>query len=412
MKPIIIFCITYFGIAIGGIPGLAINRTGIALLGAIAMVVLSAVNPAEALNSIDFPTILLLYGLMIISAQFRISGFYSFIAQKISSGLYSPGFLLFMIMLAAAAFSSVLTNDIVCLAFTPVMATVLLKQKLNPAPFLIGLAIAANIGSAATIIGNPQNLLIGQSGNLSFALFIRWCFPPVIASLIAAYGILLYLYKNNLERSIPLTKEQMESISMETSRQFNFHQIAKGIMILITVLVLFFTPVPRELTVIVAAAILMISRTTKTIELLERVDWNLLTLFCGLFIVIQGINTTGIPFYFVEYLNLNGINIHNLNILSVLSVLLSNIVSIVPAVMLMISHLDKANPVEWYVLALSSSFAGNLFIIGSIANIITFEIAGSLGILVSFKEHARTGIPVTLVTIGILMLWVAFTKLF
>jgi Na+/H+ antiporter NhaD/arsenite permease-like protein len=142
------------------------------------------------------------------------------------------------------------------------------------------------------------------------------------------------------------------------------------------------------------------------------VDWSLLTLFCGLFIVIQGINSTGIPFRFVEFLDHNGINIHNLNILSILSVILSNIVSNVPATMLLISHLDKTNPVEWYALALSSSFAGNLIIIGSIANIITFEIAGSRGISVSFKEHARTGIPVTFVTIFILLLWITFTKLF
>ncbi len=179
MVAVTLFCLAYVGIALGKIPGLAIDRVGVALLGAIGMVVFGVVTPESAVQSIDLPTILLLYSLMIISAQLRLGGFYTWVALKIVPFYAHPRLFLLSIMSVSALLSAILANDIVCFAFTPVLALSLIEAGLNPLPFLIGLAVSSNIGSAATIIGNPQNMLIGQTGHLGFAQFFFWCGPPL-----------------------------------------------------------------------------------------------------------------------------------------------------------------------------------------------------------------------------------------
>lgn len=404
MKNIIIFSITYIGIAIGGIPGLAIDRTGIALLGAIAMVVSGALIPAEALNSIDYPTILLLSGLMVISAQFRLGGFYSKIAQRFAKKFSSPERFLFILMMLTGGMAALLTNDIVCLAFTPVITTALLKKNINPIPFLIGLAVSANIGSAATIIGNPQNMLIGQTGKLAFSSFSLWCIPPVFANLGTAYLILRILYKGSFY--IPHSHQTTALDSEMHNITFNRHQSYKGGLFLISVILLFFTPIPREITVMTAAGLLLCSRTMKTVKLLELVDWQLITLFCGIFIVVKGISVTGIPEQIVSHMANAGVSLHNNYVLTIITAVLSNIVSNVPATMLIVPHLQQGHTVSWYVLALAGTFAGNFITIGSIANLITFQIAGKYGINISFREHAKAGIPVTISSLLILCIWI------
>jgi Na+/H+ antiporter NhaD/arsenite permease-like protein len=206
-----IFIVSYVGIAIGTIPGLALDRTGIALLGAIAMIGFGVVTTGEAINSIDFPTILLLYSLMVISSQFRLGGFYTHIALKITRLMDNPIQFLFTLMAASAFLSAILTNDVICLAFTPVLAVSLLNAGYNPVPFLIGLAVSSNIGSAVTIIGNPQNMLIGQTGRLDFGHFFIWCLPPSILSLLGAFVIIAIMYRKKFhtDRSADLLPQNI-----------------------------------------------------------------------------------------------------------------------------------------------------------------------------------------------------------
>ena len=180
---VLIFCVAYCGIAAGGFPGLTIDRTGIALLGAIAMVAAGVLPLSEALASVDAPTLLLLFGLMLVSAQLRASGFYTRAALALGGLTARPKLFLLLLMLVSGALSAVLVNDIVCLAFTPVLVGAVLRARLHPPPYLIGLACASNIGSAATLIGNPQNMLIGQMARLAFAPFLVWCAVPVLVSL-------------------------------------------------------------------------------------------------------------------------------------------------------------------------------------------------------------------------------------
>ena len=278
----IIFVITYAGVAVGGVPRLAIDRTGIALLGAIAMVVAGVLSPEAALDSISLSTLALLYGLMIVSAQLRLGGFYTHLAVRISSLAGNHARFLFVLMVVAGLLSSVLANDIICLAFTPVLTVALLKRGTNPIPFLLGLAAAANIGSAATIIGNPQNMLIGQAGGLSFAHFILWCGPPSLACLFAAYGLIHLLYRNRYS----LKFDPPADLAADWP-SFNTWQSVKGLLAAGAVVTLLFMPLRRDWSVITVAGVLLLSRKMHTRSILGLIDWHLITLFGALFLAAQ-----------------------------------------------------------------------------------------------------------------------------
>lgn len=398
---VLVFVLSYLGIALGTVPPLALDRTGFALLGAIILVAGGALTIEKAIHSIDTSTILLLYALMVISGQLRLGGFYTWVALKVSDRVHSPKLFLLLLMLVAGGLSAVLTNDVVCLAFTPVVCVALIRARLNPIPFLLGLAMSANIGSASTIIGNPQNMLIGQVQSLDFADFIVHCVPPSIVALIGAFLIISVLFRGKWH-SVP---PSADSGNTQEWPVFNPWQTAKGLMAITAVMVLFFTPLPRELVAITAAGLLLMSRHMRSRWLLGFVDWHLLTLFCGLFIIIAAITETGIPSDIVATLREAGIDLRDATILSAVSVLLSNLVSNVPATMLLLKFVDPGTPIESYALALSSTYAGNLITIGSIANLIVIEQARQLGVEIRFREYLRAGVPVTLCSLVILFIW-------
>lgn len=400
MATIAIFLITYAGVALGRIPGLMLDRTGIALLGAIAMVVSGAVPLPEAIAAIDLPTIILLYALMVVSAQLRLGGFYTWVALKSAGLVARPGWLLATVMGLSAVLSALLANDIICLAFTPVLCATLLRAGRQPLPYLLGLAAASNIGSAATIIGNPQNMLIGQVGRLDFGHFLLWCGPPSLVALMVAYGLIRHAYRGTL------TVEPIPAIASSGEwPEFNRWQTAKGLMATGLLILLFFTPIPRELSAITMAGVLLCSRRMHSRQILELVDWHLITLFCALFIVIHGIGVQGLPGKIIATLAGHGISLADPATLTAISTLMSNLVSNVPAVMLLIRFLDPLHPAQWYTLALSSTFAGNLLVMGSIANLIVIEQARPFGVVISLREHARVGVPVTVGSLLVLLGW-------
>jgi Na+/H+ antiporter NhaD/arsenite permease-like protein len=395
----IIFLITYAGIAVGGIPGLALDRTGIALLGAIAMVVTGVLSTTQAVQAVDMPTILLLYSLMVISSQFRLGGFYTWAALRIVPLMDRPARFLLTLMAVSALLSALLANDIVCLAFTPLITVSLLRAGLNPVPFLLGLAVSSNIGSAATIIGNPQNMLIGQLGKLDFGHFFLWCAPPSLLSLAASYLIIVFLYRKKFTALIPAQAD-----AGETWPAFDRHQSSKGIAAVAVLIILFFTGIPREMSALVIAGLLLCSRRMQTRSLLGLVDWHLITLFCTLFIVIRGMEVAQVSEEIMRLIASASVDLQNLPALCLVSTVLSNMVSNVPAAMLLTKFLNPGST-QWYVLALSSTYAGNLITIGSIANLITFEQAREYGVHIGFREHAGTGIPVTVASMLILLAW-------
>lgn len=398
---VLIFLLTYAGVAIGDVPGLKLDRTGIALLGAIAMAVAGVVPLDQLGAAVDLPTLLLLYALMVVSAQLQLSGFYTWIALRITTLVQRPRFFLGIMMLTSAVLSALLANDIICLAFTPVLTVALLSAQMNPLPFLLGLALSSNIGSAATIIGNPQNMLIGQAGQLHFGQFLLWCAPPTLLALGIAYLLLAWFYRGRFQQPGRDT-----SALPHDWPDFDRWQSTKGLLLTVVLIALFFTPIPRELSAITVAGILLCSRYTYSRSKLELVDWHLITLFCGLFVVIHGISVVNVPAYLLGVMERYGVALDNLYILTGVSTVLSNLVSNVPATMLLIQFLDRVNPVPWYALAVSSTFAGNLIVIGSIANLIVIEQAKRYGVEISFGEHARVGIPVTLLSLVVLIGWI------
>ncbi len=400
---VVVFLFTYAGIAFGGYPRLVIDRTGVALLGAMCMVVCGVLLPEEAADSVHFPTLLLLYGLMIVSAQLRLGGFYTWLAQKVVGWSDHGARFLLALMVVSGFLSSVLANDIICLAFTPVLAVALRRRGLNPVPFLLGLAMATNLGSASTLIGNPQSMLIGQVAGLSFRDFLLWCAPPSILGLFATYGVLLAVYRGRLEAKDGGGETEWHGQSWP---DFNLWQSAKGLIAALAVVVLMFTEFPREWSVLAVSGMLLLSRKMHTRAVLGIVDWHLITLFCGLFIVVRGLNESAVPERIVCFLAERGLEFGNPYVIAGLAGGISNMVSNVPAAVLLIPHIPPGNPNLWYVLSLASTYAGNLLTIGSMANLIVIEQAKVCGIKIGFMEYARTGIVVTATNFLILYGWI------
>jgi len=399
----LIFLITYLGVAMGRYPRLALDRTGIALLGALGMVLAGTITPAEAMQTVHMPTLLLLYGLMVISAQLRLGGFYTWLARIVTRSIDRPAVFLLLLMLVSGLLAAVLANDIICLAFTPVLAVALRRKRLNPLPFLLGLAMATNLGSAATMIGNPQSMLIGQLGNLSFRTFLLWCAPPSLMCLAATFLVLRVLFRGKLDTALALDTPFTEP----DWPAFNPWQSAKGLAAAAAAMVLLLSGLPRELSVLTLAGLLLLSRRMHTRSMLGLVDWHLITLFCGLFIVVRAFSLTGIPSQGLEWLSTRGLPLTNPYLLGVFAVLLSNLVSNVPATVLIAPHLPADQPEIWYVLSLATTYAGNLFTIGSMANLIVIEQATPFGIRITFRDYARIGIVVTIVNLAILAGWIA-----
>jgi len=396
-----IFAITYLGLAMGRIPGLKMNRVGIALLGAIAMMIFGGVGIGEAVSYVNWPTVCLLFGFFVISAQLRLSGFYNLVAGGISARLGHPARFLFILMAATGGLSAFLNHDIVCYVFTPIVATALLRKQLNPVPFLIALAIASNIGAAATLIGNAQDMLIGQTAHLDFGRYMAWVSVPVLFAMACAYGIIWGLSKNRLHLAQPAASGESER-----GREFNRAHTIKGLVILVAVVGLFFSSLPAEIIALAAAGIHLASPKFRTEELLGLVDWPILVLFIGLFVVTGAFVSTGYGAQAVQWLAQAGFDVNRPVNLTLATTVLSNVINNSPTVMLLLKVVDVSTPTLAYILALANSFAGSLLMIGSVANIITVQVARDMGIKIGFWDFARLGVPVTIVSLGGVLVWV------
>src|SRR5712692_7994424 len=278
-----IFAVVYLGMILGGLPFLQLDRTGVALLGAIALVGLEVLTPEQAALSIHLPTLLLLFSFMVISAQMRLGGFYTWVTLRIASLPLAPPALLAAIMAAVAALSAVFSNDVVCLAVAPVLADACVRRRLDPVPYLVALACAANLGSASTLIGNPQNMLIGQVLAMHFAAYLREAFVPVLLGLAASWAIIAWQMRG--ER-VALPDPAVTERRAEPGQQLDRWQTAKGLAVAATLVAVFlFTSWPREVAALTGAGILMMSRKLHSNKMLGLVDWELLILFIGLFVV-------------------------------------------------------------------------------------------------------------------------------
>jgi Na+/H+ antiporter NhaD/arsenite permease-like protein len=359
-----------------------------------------AVDGARALDAIDFPTLIVLFGLMMLSAQYAACGFYDWCSARIAAASASPAAILALTVLVAGVLSAILANDVVVFAMTPMLIAGLVRRGLDPRPYLIALAGASNAGSAATVIGNPQNILIGQLGGLDFWAFLAACGPPAAFGLVTVFAVVRIVWRRDLraaaDRRAPIELPPVDRLG-----------IGKAALATIALLAMFTTPLPHVTGVLIVAAVLLVSRRLATREILGLVDWHLLVLFAGLFVVTAAFAEVGLAARTLAAVAAAGIDPHGLPALASLTLVGSNTIGNVPTVVLLLAVLQDLPAESLYALAALSTLAGNLLIVGSLANIIVVERASQCGVKLGFGDHARCGIPITVLSFAAALAWFA-----
>jgi Na+/H+ antiporter NhaD/arsenite permease-like protein len=435
MLELAVFVLVYAGMFLGRIPRLQLDRTGVALLGAIALLAFGEVSLEAAARAVDLPTMALLFAFMVVSAQLRMGGFFGLLTLRLGGLALGPLGFLAGLVIVVGLLSAVFSNDIVCLAIAPLLIEICRRRGLAPVPYLLALACAANIGSAMTLIGNPQNILIGQALGLSFAGYLATATVPTLAGLAIVWGVIAwrggleaatsaragdtgFLLRAPGEEPGPLPAARVAAPAAESflglagaatgpAPGVDRWQMSKGLAVTLALLLIFlFTPLPREIAALAGAGLLLMSRKLHSRQMLGLVDWQLLVLFAGLFVVNAALQATGLVNQAVAGLSGWGITLADPGWLFVVTVALSNLVSNVPATMLLLPLADHA--LAGPILALASTLAGNLLIIGSIANIIVVGAAVQAGIRIGWVEHARVGVPVTVLSLALAAGWLAW----
>ncbi|MFP6848961.1 MAG: SLC13 family permease [Pseudomonas sp.] len=396
----ILFILTYLGMAAGGIRGLRVDRSWIAGCAAVLLLVSGAQTPAVAASHLDAGALLLLFALMLISAQFDFSGVYSWLNQSLSLSAERPALLLLGVVLLGGVLSALLVNDIVAFALTPLLCHSLLARGLDPRPFLLALALSCNAGSSASLIGNPQNILIGQAGGLDFWSYTWIAGPPALAALAITYLVIWLQWRKRWGVAKPALQEETPVQHIYGARSY-----LKPILASLVLIGLFSTSMPRELSALLIAVLVMISRRVDSRDYVQKVDWNLLLLFVGLFVVTGAAMDLPQVAAVARQLAELGLLPHGVISLASLSLLGGNLIGNVPYVMLLLGVLPDASESLLVGLAIMSTLAGNLLLIGSVVNLIVAESAGRQGVPLGFVDFARSGFPVTLLSISLAGLW-------
>ncbi len=391
-----IFALTYALISGRRLKVLPLNRPAAALLGAVLMVVCGVMTPEQAYGAVDYDTLVLLLGMMLIAAYLHLAGFFGWAADWILRHARTPQRLLLYLMLTSGVLSALLVNDTVCLLLTPLVVAVMVRGRLPLFPYLMALATSANVGSVATLVGNPQCMIIGQMSGLSFLRYSAVMLPVSAGALAINYAALRIGFRKTLkEARIDAGRVH------EGAPPMNRKLVALVLGVLMLVFIGFATGHRLAWTALAGAALVMVLARRDTHEVLKLVDWHLLVFFAALFIVVEGLDGTGLPEHIHE--RLRGVFGRSATAqawnFSWFSVIGSNIFSNVPFVLVAGKWIGKfARPeLMWKVLALATTFAGNLTILGSVANIIVVESARG-HIEVGFWDYARLGIPITLLT--------------
>jgi Na+/H+ antiporter NhaD/arsenite permease-like protein len=399
---LLIFAITYAIIALGEIPYFKIDRTGAALAGAVAMIVSGALTESAAEHAIDVHTLALLLGMMLIVANLRLSGAFALFARALLGRAHSGRAMLAMTIAAAGILAAFFINDVVCIALTPIVIEAAAVAGLDPVPLLLGVATASNIGSAATITGNPQNMIVAGFAHLRYAPFLLHLAPAAIAGLVVSYAVIALVYREQLASG------RLASVEVPRPRVLRALMI-KSTAVAAVVLVMFMLGYPTHLVALAGGAFLLFTRRIKPARIYRLVDWTMLAMFAGLFVVVAGLESTG---FAPAILRLVGVErLTNATVMSAVVAILSNVVSNVPAVLLfrpLYPMLGGSHAVA-LLIASASTYAGNLTVVGSIANLIVVEQARMRGVRISFGDYLRVGVPITIATLAIntavLWLW-------
>jgi Na+/H+ antiporter NhaD/arsenite permease-like protein len=402
---IAIFAFTYLLISGRRLKILPLNRPAAALLGTVLMVVCGVLTPEQAYRAVDFDTIVLLLGMSLVSAYLCLAGFFDWTADWVLRVARTPQRLLFFLILTSGTLSALLVNDTVCFMLTPLMVNVVVRGKLPLLPYLLALAMSANIGSVATLVGNPQNMIIGHQSGISFARFAASLLPAAVVCLALQYGVLRYGFREALAAASLAAGDL-------PARRIDRYLLRLTMAVMALVFAGFLAGFNLSWTALSGAALIMVLARRDTHEVLKLVDWHLLVFFAGLFVVVEGLNSTGLPDRIYQQFRggFGATAAVQAWSFAGFSALGSNLFSNVPFVLVAGKWIPGFTQPElmWKVMALATTFAGNLTILGSVANIIVVESARG-HIEVGFWDYARFGIPVTLLTTlaGMLILLLA-----
>ena len=400
----VIFGLTYAGLALGRIPFLRTDRAGIAVAGAAVMLACGVLDIRLAAASIDFSTIALLFGMMVVTAHLRMSGMFALATRGLGARLSSPYSLLALTIGVSGVLSAFLVNDVVCVALTPLVIDLCRQRRCNALPYLVGLATASNIGSVATITGNPQNIIIGMLSQIEYLRFSARLAPIALAGLVLNFVVVALVYRRDLRAVLPVSPPA-------ASRPLRVHPglIAKSAAVTLGTVALFFAGQPIAVVGLAAAAILLLGR-IRPEKVYRAVDWPLLVMFAGLFIVVRGFELHVVRTWELE--RWRTLLESPVVMVSALSVVLSNLVSNVPAVLLFRPLMAVMPDQEqaWLALSMSSTLAGNLTILGSVANLIVVESARRMGTELGFFEYLKVGIPLTVITTLCGVAWLTLVR--
>jgi len=400
---LLIVSVTLIGVAIGRYPVLRMNRATIVQVGSALLIFINAISFDQALSSIDLNTITLLFCMMIINVNLRICGFFDLITQKVIRIARTPSQLLILVIFSSGILSALFLNDTIVLVYTPLVLEITSLLGLNPIPYLIATACAANVGSAATIIGNPQNMLIGISSGISFLDFTLNLAPVALGALLFVWLVVSIVYHKQINN-------KKFFVEPEIKIKLYFPLFYKSMIAALIMIILLLLDYPIPLSALVASSILLVTRRLKPERVFREIDWSLLVFFSGLFVVTASIDTSKIGGHLFSLIL--PLLQSDFATFSIISAVVSNIVSNVPAVLLfkpVVPLMQNANTL-WLLLAVSTTFAGNLTLLGSVANLIVAESAKSRGVKLSFKEYLKAGIPVTVLTLLFSVIW--FTLFF
>jgi Na+/H+ antiporter NhaD/arsenite permease-like protein len=388
---ILIFLATYAVLAIGRLPGFRVDRTGATIIGAGLMIGADVLTLDEAYRAINWDTIILLFGMMIVVANLRLSGFFTLVSERVVERARHPVALLVSIVVVAGTFSAFFVNDTMCLVLTPLVIEITSSLRRNPVPYLLAVAMASNIGSVATITGNPQNMLVGSFSGIGYRQFAIALAPVGAVGLLLTTAVIWFLYRR--EFSTPLVRA-VDRRPVRVNRGLMWKSLAASA----AMIVLFFAGWPVQKVAFVTGALLLITRRVRPEKVYAHVDWPLLVMFAGLFVVVADMERSQLEAELKAFAS--AAHLDSIWTLTAVSGVLSNIVSNVPAVLIFkpfMAHL--AAPVRaWLTLAMSSTLAGNLTVLGSVANLIVLQRARDT-VRIGFWEYARAGVPLTVASL-------------
>src|ERR1700758_3687288 len=396
-----IFLASYVVFALGKFPGLKIDRTGAAIIGAVAMVAFRIVRPTDALGHVNFQTIVLLFSMMLIVGNLHLVGFFEWNAEAVLRRL-KPHQLLPAVVFTCGLLSAFFVNDIVCLVMVHFVLSITRKMKVQPLPYLLAVATASNIGSVATITGNPQNMLIGSFSGIHYRDFLAHLGPVALVGLFINWGVVHLVHMRN----VTTEAEDRSEIPLPA---LDLSKLTKPVIVVSAVVVGFFLGVDPAMMAALGAAVLLITRTLEPKNLYKEVDWGLLVFFVGLFLIVGGAENAGLTTRLLDiaqHWNLQRTWVFTLSVAG-----LCNIVNNVPAVMLLKSLVPGfADPHKaWLLLAMASTLAGHLTITGSVANIIVVESAKP-DVEIEFRDYVRAGVPITVLTLLVGWAWLTWVR--